>query len=218
MSLLLFRILQEEFRLVRGVLTVPVKYVRNLAYKYIVYKNDMRSKEEHRYIWEHLVHLPEFRNRCLVIPANKLKAGGKLNFCTQPSHNIVSGWKGCYTVYIYISFLLKLTSVCCCCCCCCCCWRLSQKLSSWNLYSKPHSSRGCQNKKVTKIGKKKVPEKFWKQTKKQNKNNPAKNVVIVLFWSISPHCDNFKILLQQYNQSIITAVIVTQLFNLVTHK
>ena len=81
MSLFFFRILQDEFRLVRAQLTVPVKYVRNLAYKYIVYKNDMRSKEEKRCIWECLVHLPEFRNRCLVIPANKLKAGGKLKFC-----------------------------------------------------------------------------------------------------------------------------------------
>ena len=81
MSLFFFRILQDEFRLVRAQLTVPVKYVRNLAYKYIVYKNDMRSKEEDHYIWESLVHLPELRNRCLVIPANKLKAGGKLKFC-----------------------------------------------------------------------------------------------------------------------------------------
>ena len=75
-----FRVLQDNFLLVRGELKVPVDFVRcKVAYKYVLFQKARGSKEEDLFFHEHLIKWSHLTNRCLDIPETKRKAGSESN-------------------------------------------------------------------------------------------------------------------------------------------
>ena len=86
-----FRVLQENFLLIRGELKVPVHYVNHkVGYKYIVVKKTREGKEKDKYVWERLMDHGVHVNRCLDIPEKNRKSGGKC-MCLLPHSQRTTG-------------------------------------------------------------------------------------------------------------------------------
>lgn len=69
------RLLENDFILVKAVLSVPVTdATHNISYKYIVFKADRNEKEE-PYVWDYLSG-GVFKNRYLQIPKERCQTEG----------------------------------------------------------------------------------------------------------------------------------------------